>query len=127
MIIISPSGTKFEYIAIKLHHKQKIHFKHKNGSTCCSITPNKINLESDTVEIDNIDSLNDFVGILNQKALCKKCKESLEQAVYVDYQLFVRSGDAIFFKDKSEIEKDLREIQRLEIQQKLKELRGNND
>lgn len=91
MIIISPSGTKFEYIAIKLNNRQKIHFKHKNGSTCCSITPNKINLDSDAVEIDNIDNVNDFVGILNQNALCKKCKESLEHAVYGEYGFYFKT------------------------------------
>lgn len=33
------------------------------------------------------------------------------------------ANDSIFFKDKSEIEKDLREIQRLEIKQKLEALK----
>lgn len=43
--------------------------------------------------------------------------------LYIDYKIFVRSGDSIFLKDKSEIEKDLREIQKLEIKARLKELK----
>lgn len=46
----------------------------------------------------------------------------LSTILYIDYQLFLRSNDAIFFKDKSQIEKDLREIQKIEIQNKLKGL-----
>jgi len=47
----------------------------------------------------------------------------LSVALYIDYQLFIRSGDAIFFKDKSDIEKNLREIQKIEIENKLKQLK----
>ena len=43
----------------------------------------------------------------------------LSTILYIDYQLFLRSGDAIFFKDKSQIEKDLREIQKIEVKNKL--------
>lgn len=44
----------------------------------------------------------------------------LSVLLYIDYQLFLRSGDSIFFKDKSTIEKDLRRIQRLEIERCIK-------
>ena len=47
----------------------------------------------------------------------------LSTVLYVDYKIFLRSGDSFFLGDKSEIEKDLREIQKLEIKQKLKELK----
>lgn len=49
----------------------------------------------------------------------------LSVVFYIDYQLFLRSGDAIFFKDKSDIEKNLREIQKIEIENKLKKLKGD--
>lgn len=48
----------------------------------------------------------------------------LSTVLYVDYKIFIRSGDSFFLGDKSEIEKDLREIQKLEIKQKLKELKN---
>jgi hypothetical protein len=39
-----------------------------------------------------------------------------------DYHSYLRSGKSIFFADKTQIEKDLREIQKLEIKNKLEEL-----
>lgn len=47
----------------------------------------------------------------------------------IDYHMWLRGGDAIFFRDKTQIEKDLREIQKLEVKQKLNKLKkedGNN-
>ncbi len=41
----------------------------------------------------------------------------------IDYHSYLRSGRSSFFADKSQIEKDLREIQKLEIKNKLKELK----
>lgn len=46
----------------------------------------------------------------------------LSVILYVDYRMYLRSGDSIFFEDKIQIEKDLREIQKLEIKQKLDSL-----
>ena len=46
----------------------------------------------------------------------------LSVIIFVDYKMYLRSGDSIFFKDKIQIEKDLREIQKLEIKQKLDSL-----
>lgn len=44
--------------------------------------------------------------------------------MYIDYQWYIRgSENTWFFKDETDIEKDLREIQKLEIKQRLKELR----
>lgn len=42
--------------------------------------------------------------------------------ILTDYQMWVRGGDSIIFFDKTQIEKDLREIQKLEIKNKLEEL-----
>ena len=50
----------------------------------------------------------------------------LSTILYIDYQLFLRSNDSIFFKDKSQIEKDLREIQKIELQIKIKEIKEEN-
>lgn len=47
----------------------------------------------------------------------------LSVVLYIDYQLFLRSGDAVFFEDKSQLEKDLREIQKIEVKNKLKILK----
>lgn len=51
----------------------------------------------------------------------------MSMVLYVDYKIFIRSGDAIFFKDKSQIEKDLREIQRIEVRQKLEKLKKEEE
>ena len=42
--------------------------------------------------------------------------------IWVDYQTWVRGGKSILFTDKTQIEKDLRKIQKLEITKKLKNL-----
>lgn len=42
---------------------------------------------------------------------------------YLDYKLYLRGNDSIFFKDKSQLEKDLREIQELEAKNRLRELK----
>jgi hypothetical protein len=44
--------------------------------------------------------------------------------MYLDHKWYIRGSEkTLFFKDETDIEKDLREIQRLEIKQRLKELR----
>jgi len=43
--------------------------------------------------------------------------------LFVDYATWIRGGESKFFEDKTQIEKDLREIQKLEIAKKLKELK----
>lgn len=44
--------------------------------------------------------------------------------MYIDYKWYIRGSEKTwFFKDETDIEKDLREIQKLEIKQRLKELR----
>lgn len=48
----------------------------------------------------------------------------LSVILFLDYQMYLRADDSIFFKDKSQIEKDLREIQRLEINKKLEDLKS---
>jgi hypothetical protein len=42
---------------------------------------------------------------------------------FLDYQVWIRGGNSYFFEDKTEIEKDLRKIQKLEIKKKLEELK----
>jgi uncharacterized membrane protein len=42
----------------------------------------------------------------------------------IDYHSYLRSGSSICFKDKTELEKDLREIQKLEAKIKLNELKN---
>ena len=44
----------------------------------------------------------------------------------IDYQIWLRGGDSMFFRDKTQIEKDLREIQKLEIEAKLKKLKDED-
>ena len=46
----------------------------------------------------------------------------LSVVVYLDYQEYLRGARSIFFSDKTETEKQLREMQRLENERKLKEL-----
>jgi len=50
----------------------------------------------------------------------------LSTMMAIDYHIYLRGGNSIFFVDKSELQKDLREIQRLEIKNKLKELKAND-
>lgn len=40
----------------------------------------------------------------------------------IDYHIYLRGGESIFFVDKTQTEKDLREIQKIEIKNKLKQL-----
>lgn len=47
----------------------------------------------------------------------------LSTIIYLDYKVYLRGNDSIFFKDKTQLEKDLREIQELEAKKKLKELK----
>jgi hypothetical protein len=42
---------------------------------------------------------------------------------FLDYQVWIRGGNSYLFEDKTEIEKDLRKIQKLEIKKKLEELK----
>ena len=46
----------------------------------------------------------------------------LSVVMILDYKMYLRGNDCIFFKDKTDLEKDLREIQKLETKKKLKEL-----
>lgn len=39
------------------------------------------------------------------------------------FRVSLRSGDSKFFEDQSQIEKDLREIQKIELKQKLNEMK----
>jgi len=50
----------------------------------------------------------------------------LSTVMAIDYHTYLRGGNSIFFADESQVEKDLREIQRLEIKNKLKELKAND-
>jgi hypothetical protein len=43
--------------------------------------------------------------------------------ILIDYQMWVRGGSGILFTDRTQIEKDLREIQKLEIAKKLKQMK----
>lgn len=40
----------------------------------------------------------------------------------IDYHIYLRGGESIFFVDKTQAEKDLRKIQEIEIKNKLKNL-----
>lgn len=40
----------------------------------------------------------------------------------LDYASWVRGGHGIFFKDKTQLEKDLRKLQHLEVLKKIKEI-----
>lgn len=52
----------------------------------------------------------------------------LSTIIYVDYHVYVRgNANSLFFKDKNDLEKDLREIQKLEIKLRLRELQGEKD
>ena len=45
--------------------------------------------------------------------------------MYLDYKIYLRGNkNTWFFEDKTEIEKDLREIQRLETKKKLRNLQN---
>lgn len=41
----------------------------------------------------------------------------------IDYHIYLRGGKAVFFADENEMEKDLREIQKLETKKRLKFLK----
>jgi hypothetical protein len=47
----------------------------------------------------------------------------LSMFMCLDYHCYIRGNDSIFFKDKTKLEKDLREIQKMEIEMKLKDLK----
>ncbi len=47
--------------------------------------------------------------------------------IAIDYHMWLRGGDSIFFTDRTQIEKDLREIQKLEIAKKLKQLKKEGE
>lgn len=47
----------------------------------------------------------------------------LSVVMYLDYKTYIRGNDSIFFKDQTQLEKDLREIQRIEVSKKLQELK----
>lgn len=42
----------------------------------------------------------------------------------IEYHMWLRGGKSQIFGDKTQIEKDLREIQKLEIEKKLKQIKG---
>jgi len=44
-------------------------------------------------------------------------------ALSIDYHIYLRGGKAVFFADENEMEKDLREIQKLETKKRLKFLK----
>ena len=43
--------------------------------------------------------------------------------LYFDYKMYIRGNANLFFKDKTQLEKDLREIQKLEVKIKLENLK----
>lgn len=47
--------------------------------------------------------------------------------IYVDYKLYVRSGNALFFKDKTDLEKKQREYQKLKLNKKISQLKKDNE
>jgi len=46
----------------------------------------------------------------------------LSTIIFIDYKMYIRGENAMFFKDKSEIEINLRKIQKIEIETKLNNL-----
>jgi hypothetical protein len=47
--------------------------------------------------------------------------------IAIDYHTWLRSGNSLFFQDRTQIEKDLRELQKLEIAKKIKELKKEGE
>lgn len=47
----------------------------------------------------------------------------LSVLLFLDYKSWERSGEGIFFKDKTQLEKDLRSIQKIKAQMELSELK----
>jgi hypothetical protein len=45
----------------------------------------------------------------------------------IDYHIWLAGRDTMFFEDKTQTEKDLREIQKLEIKQKLAKLKQQEE
>lgn len=50
----------------------------------------------------------------------------LSTLCFLDYQVWVNGGNSVLFEDKTQIEKDLRKIQKLEIAKKLKQIKGGS-
>lgn len=42
--------------------------------------------------------------------------------IYIDYKMYIRGNSCFLFKDKTELEKDLRKLQELETKLKIKQL-----
>ena len=49
----------------------------------------------------------------------------MSMVIFLSYHDFQNGGKSFFFKDLTEIEKDKREIQKLEVKQRLEKLRSN--
>lgn len=47
--------------------------------------------------------------------------------LYIDYKLYIRSGNALFFKDKSSLEKKQREYQELKLNKKISQFKKDNE
>lgn len=47
--------------------------------------------------------------------------------IATDYYTWLRCGNSLFFQDRTQIEKDLRELQKLEIAKKIKELKKEGE
>jgi len=47
----------------------------------------------------------------------------MSMVFYLDYKIYLRGGKSFIFKDKTQLDKDLREIQKLEVAQKLRKLK----
>lgn len=50
----------------------------------------------------------------------------LTMVLYIDYKLYLKSNDALFFKDKSDLEKLQRQYQKLKLDKKIAQLTKNN-
>lgn len=45
--------------------------------------------------------------------------------LYIDYKCWIRGQEnTLFFKDKTQLEKDIREVQKLEVKLKIEELKN---
>lgn len=68
MILCIPNGYMFKYHAAKNKKTGKIHFKHIDGLTACSR-----HVEKSEIDIDEMDDVKTFIGIMKEPNVCKKC------------------------------------------------------